>query len=139
MRSVKRIVGVAGFAAMISVAAGAALMPERNVAPEGVMVAGGIIAIDGDTLHIGGLRVRLADIDAPELFSPKCDAERDLAERAKLRLAELTDGPVLLSGTDVDLYGRQLRIVMRDGESVGAMLVAEGLARNWDGARHPWC
>jgi hypothetical protein len=28
---------------------------------------------------------------------------------------------------------------MRNGRSLGAMLVDEGLARRWDGARHPWC
>lgn len=38
-----------------------------------------------------------------------------------------------------DRYGRLLRVVVRGGESVGAVLVAEGLARRWDGARHPWC
>ena len=35
--------------------------------------------------------------------------------------------------------GRALRVVTRGGESIGGMLVAEGLARRWDGARHPWC
>ena len=40
---------------------------------------------------------------------------------------------------DEDQYGRKLRIVTRDGRSLGQILVAEGLARTWDGARHPWC
>ena len=29
--------------------------------------------------------------------------------------------------------------VMRDGRSIGAMLVAEGQARPWEGSRQPWC
>lgn len=33
------------------------------------------------------------------------------------------------NGRDEDKYGRKLRIVMRDGESLGGALVDEGLAR----------
>ena len=40
---------------------------------------------------------------------------------------------------DRDRYGRLLRIVTRDGNSLGMTLVAEGHARAWDGARRPWC
>ncbi len=36
---------------------------------------------------------------------------------------------------DADRYGRKLRLIMRDGESLGAALVDEGLADQWDGAR----
>ena len=42
-------------------------------------------------------------------------------------------------GRDQDRYGRKLRIVTRGGESLGEMLVAEGLAREWTGRREPWC
>ncbi|WP_394357150.1 hypothetical protein [Sphingopyxis indica] len=40
---------------------------------------------------------------------------------------------------DSDRYGRKLRIVVRGGTSVGSVLVAEGLARPWEGRRRPWC
>ena len=40
---------------------------------------------------------------------------------------------------DTDKYGRALRIVTRDGESVGAALVDEGLAERWKGYRGGWC
>jgi endonuclease YncB( thermonuclease family) len=36
-------------------------------------------------------------------------------------------------------YGRKLRILVRNGRSLGDTLVAEGLARRWDGARRSWC
>lgn len=42
-------------------------------------------------------------------------------------------------GRDSDRYGRKLRIVTRGGESVGDVLIGEGLARRWEGARRPWC
>lgn len=99
--------------------------------------------VDGDTLRFEGVKVRISDIDTPEVFSPKCRFEADLGEKATLRLqALLNAGPVSLarSGSrDEDQYGRKLRVVMRDGQSLGAILVAEGLARRWDGARHSWC
>ncbi len=38
-----------------------------------------------------------------------------------------------------DRYDRLLRVVERDGESVGAVLVDEGLAEEWGGNRIAWC
>jgi endonuclease YncB( thermonuclease family) len=99
--------------------------------------------IDGDTIRYGGVKVRLADIDAPEIFSPKCASEAALGQRATQRLAELMSaGPfevVHSGGRDEDIYGRKLRVIERGGRSVADTLVAEGLARRWDGARRSWC
>lgn len=98
--------------------------------------------VDGDTFWIDGVKVRIAGIDAPEVSSPHCGAERKLGDRATIRLAALLNAGAfeLASGPqDEDRYGRKLRIVMRDGVSIGDRLVAEGLARRWDGARRSWC
>ncbi len=99
--------------------------------------------IDGDTIRYDGIKVRLADIDAPEAFSPKCPSEAALGQRATQRLIEvLNAGPfqVVRSGDrDEDRYGRKLRVIERGGRSVADTLVAEGLARRWDGARRSWC
>lgn len=98
--------------------------------------------VDGDTFWIQGEKVRIADIDAPETHPPRCDHEADLGQRATLRLQELLNaGPVTLASADrdTDRYGRLLRIVERDGQSLGEQLVDEGLARRWTGRRLPWC
>lgn len=96
--------------------------------------------VDGDTWWQGGEKLRLADIDAPEIGSPKCEAERRLGERAKARLLELLNsGEVTIERQGRDRYGRTLAVVTIDGRSVGAQLIAEGLARRWDGARRSWC
>lgn len=98
--------------------------------------------VDGDTFWIDGQKVRIADIDAPETHPPRCAEEADLGERATLRLqALLNAGPVTLAPADrdTDRYGRLLRIVERDGRSIGDQLVDEGLARHWTGRRLPWC
>jgi endonuclease YncB( thermonuclease family) len=99
--------------------------------------------IDGDTVRYGGLTIRLEDIDAPETRSPKCTAEAALGRQATERLLELINaGPfrvVHTGGRDEDRYGRKLRVIERQGRSVGDTLIAEGLARRWDGARRSWC
>lgn len=98
--------------------------------------------VDGDTFWMSGERIRIADIDTPEINPPRCEEERLKGEAAKHRLRELLNaGPFsLVAGTrDEDQYDRKLRTVLRDGRSIGEMLVGEGLARRWDGARRSWC
>ena len=99
--------------------------------------------VDGDTIRYGGVRIRLEDIDAPEVFSPRCDSEKALGRRATERLVEwMNAGPfeiVRVGERDIDIYGRKLRVIERNGESAGDVLVSEGLARRWDGARRSWC
>jgi micrococcal nuclease len=98
--------------------------------------------VDGDTFWMGGEKIRIADIDAPETHPSRCAEEARLGRAATDRLQVLLNsGPVELASTDrdTDRYGRKLRIVMQDGRSVGVALVDEGLARRWDGRRRPWC
>jgi micrococcal nuclease len=98
--------------------------------------------VDGDTIWYGGVKIRLADIDTPEVFSPKCASEAALGRRATEHLQELLNaGPfeVVPIERDADRYGRKLRILERHGRSLGDILIAEGLARRWDGARRSWC
>lgn len=98
--------------------------------------------VDGDTFWFQGQKIRMADIDAPETHPSRCAHEADLGQRATLRLQDLlNEGPIILEpiGRDMDVYGRKLRIVARDGQSLGEILVSEGLARSWTGSRRPWC
>lgn len=98
--------------------------------------------VDGDTFWVNGKKVRIADIDTPEIHDPRCAREMQMGQRAKQRLLEsLNSGDFNLesSGRDHDRYGRSLRRVTRNGRSLGDAMVGEGLAREWDGRRHPWC
>lgn len=111
--------------------------PAARAAPAPVRV------IDGDTFDYDGVRIRIADIDTPEV-NGRCAYETDLAARATARLDSLLgEGAFELhpnpDGRDEDPYGRKLRIVTRGGQSLGDVLVAEGLARTWTGRREPWC
>ena len=49
------------------------------------------IIIDGDTIDIDGVRIRIVQIDTPETFGPRCENELILGLKAKKRLRELLD------------------------------------------------
>lgn len=96
---------------------------------------------DGDSIRCGAERVRISNIDAPELpGSPKCGSRHgytawcDYAagERARAALARRLGGQrvtIVRSGTDS--YGRTLALVQVNGQDVGEWLIAQGLARRW--------
>lgn len=98
--------------------------------------------VDGDTFWLDGTKFRIADINTPEIGAPACPAEAALGQKATRRLAELLSaGPFELAPADrdEDRYGRKLRIIERDGQSIGRQLIAEGLAHEWHGRRESWC
>ena len=99
--------------------------------------------VDGDTIWYAHQKIRVADINAPEIGHPQCDYELDLGNKATARLTELLNaGPFSLDATetrDVDKYGRKLRTITRGGKSLGMVLVGEGLAEAWIGYRRDWC
>lgn len=99
--------------------------------------------VDGDTFWMNGEKIRIADIDTPELNPARCTSEKAKGEAAKRALlSELNAGRFELAALgpdDTDVYGRKLRTVMRDSHSIGDRLIAKGLARPWTGSRRSWC
>lgn len=97
---------------------------------------------DGDTIRCGRERIRIADIDAPELpGSPKCEGYRtrsawcDYAkgyEATEALRAFLASGRVTVMRQGVDRYGRTLAYVSVNGVNAGDYLVRHGLARRWN-------
>lgn len=127
-------------AALLALTVGAALVRADTLAGTVQHV------VDGDTFAAGlagqpGVRVRISDIDAPELHG-RCITEIEMAERARDRLRALIGGRrvlLVIHARDHDRYGRLLAEVWVDGIPVGPQLVKEGLARPWTGRRMPWC
>lgn len=104
--------------------------PDRLAEGGAAVAPAAVRVIDGDTFEHDGMRVRVADIDAPELDG-RCAYETELAARATGRLrALLVGGDVARSpspdGRDEDRYGRKLRIV-------AARSVAFWWRRDWRG------
>lgn len=100
--------------------------------------------VDGDTIWYQGTKIRIADLDTPEVSNPACANEAMMGRKATVRLqALLNQGPFSLEpnpeGRSEDKYGRSLMLVIRGGASLGAVLVDEGLAEEWGGPRKAWC
>ena len=81
-------------------------------------------------------------IDAPETHEPRCATEAALGKAAAQRLLKLLNSGTVTTGAadrNKDPNGRLLRHLAVDGRDVGAMLIAAGLARRYDGSKKSWC
>ena len=87
-------------------------------------------AYDGDTVRLdSGQRVRLLQIDTPEIGSGECYSRA--ARKALVKLVPLGSQVTLEADRaldQVDRYGRLLRYVWRNGTNVNLALVREGAA-----------
>lgn len=106
---------------------------------------------DGDTFRVNihawpsvvGQRmpVRISGIDAPELRG-KCDAEKQLARKAKQFTVEALRSAKVIELRDID-RGKYFRIVADvyvDGENLAKQLIDSGLAVPYSGGtRQSWC
>lgn len=91
-----------------------------------------VVVIDGDTVlfkpdhyHSSGhafLKIRLADIDAPEHDQPYGDAATQALS------AQVLNQRVEADTVATDVYGRTIARIRMDGDEVGADLVRRGLA-----------
>ena len=141
------VAGVWAGTALLGTAYGAGWVPS---APRGARASFGYChvgggrncVVDGDTFYIGGAKVRIADIDAPETHDYRCRSELEHGERAARDLqALLNSGAVTMTSIDRDrdVYGRLLRNVQVNGRDVGEALISDGVARAYAGGRRSWC
>ena len=91
--------------------------------------------VDGDTLEIHGIRIRLWSIDAPE-SSQHCRGEDSLQYRCGAQAANDLDAfiarrPVNCSPLSLDPYGRTVATCSVGGTDLGEWLVRNGLALDW--------
>lgn len=98
-----------------------------------------LCVIDGDTLWVLGPdrtvaeKIRLQNVNAPELRRPRSRRERDRAVAAATFLQEkveqATSATIRRRGRD--RYGRTLARIAIDGQDLGRMLVRAGHAQRW--------
>lgn len=123
--------------------------------PQGVTYDAQILRVsDGDTVVISApflpdplkkeLAVRVFGVDTPEKgFRAKCPQEDQRGQAAseftKKAVAQTQKHQVILYGWD-KFGGRVLGDLILDGKSLRAMLIANGLAREYFGeAKTSWC
>lgn len=102
-----------------------------------------VIIIDGDTVNLPcpaatkgqrgcSERIRLINIDTPEISSVQCEAAYQLGLAAKDVLAELIRGkPVTVRRDGRDRYGRTLAYLSVNGQDIGEALITAGVALRW--------
>ncbi len=98
--------------------------------------------VDGDTIWQDGEKIRIMGYDTPEPTTNICGGatEVQLARLASDRLVQLlSHGNMTIERHGADHYGRTLAIIRVDGNDVGDILVAEGLARYWPDGPEFWC
>ena len=96
-------------------------------------IVGTARVLDGDTLDVGGVRVRMHGIDAPE-SRQLCQGGPDILLRcgdvATVELRRLVGGsPVRCRVRDTDRYGRTVATCHAAGTDLGAAMVSAGYAR----------
>ncbi|RYC17414.1 nuclease [Ciceribacter ferrooxidans] len=96
----------------------------------------------GDTFWHHKTKIVLADAVAPQTERAKCQAERDKGFAAKVRLKELLNAgafDLVAPGMPVAASGSEYKVVLRNGRSLGAVLLNDGLAQPRAGERKGWC
>ncbi len=99
--------------------------------------------VDGDTLWLNGVNLRLKDFDTPEPRTNICGGSREieLAHAATNRLQDLLNtNPWTIETFGMDGTGKRLLATIKiRGEDVGDILIREGLARRWPDGDEFWC
>ena len=97
--------------------------------------------IDGDTIRLDRERIRILGIDTPEMGSgARCNAERRLAEVAKMTLIDFIEGQRLeIDRRGKDRFGRTLAYIRVRGADVGEMLIRAHVAVRFGNGRPDWC
>ena len=83
--------------------------------------------VDGDTLDINGIRIRLALVDTPEIGQPGYDRAKHFVE--SLCLEKKGELDVDSGQRRGDRYGREVGVVYCDGVNVNDKLMANKMAR----------
>lgn len=99
-------------------------------------ITGPAFVIDGDTLDVAGVRVRLWGIDAPEAAQSCFDDKNQRYSCGSLAtdvlVEEIGMADVTCQKQDTDRYGRVVAICFVHGHDLGARMVQRGFALDYE-------
>ena len=102
---------------------------------------------DGDTCYVTvdgkNNKIRLLELDTPEISKPKCDEELELGLKARDYINILIENASSIefkTEYKEDYFGRILSYLIIDGEDVSAKLVSNNLGVVYDrNNKKDWC
>jgi len=102
---------------------------------------------DGDTCYVTidgkNAKIRLLELDTPEISKPKCDEELELGLKARDFVNDLIKKAETIefkTDYELDYSGRLLSYLIIDGDDVSALLVQNGLGVVYKkGHKMDWC
>ena len=102
---------------------------------------------DGDTCYVmidgNKAKIRLLELDTPEISKPKCEAEHELGLEARDYLNNLIANASLVeikTEYEKDYFGRTLAYLIIDGEDASAKIRSNNLGVIYErGNRKDWC
>ena len=106
-----------------------------------------LFCYDGDTCYViyegKKDKVRLLDLDTPEISNPQCEKEYILGIEAREYINQLIfDGKRIEFETEYnrDFFGRILSYIIVDGENVSKLMVSHSLGVVYDkNNKKDWC
>lgn len=108
------------------------IVVQAGVAFAAEPIAGRASVTDGDTVVIGGTRIRLHGIDAPEsaqLCQDAAGKDYRCGQVAALALSDrIGESPISCEPRDTDRYGRTVAICRKGADDLNAWMVAQGHA-----------
>ena len=106
-----------------------------------------LFCYDGDTCYVTvdgkKAKVRLLELDTPEISKPKCDTELELGIKARDYINNLiSNAKIIEFKTDFtkDYFGRILAYLVVDGEDVSEKIINNNLGVIYDrNNKKDWC
>ncbi|WHO39635.1 nuclease [Sphingobium sp. AP49] len=95
--------------------------------------------LSADSYAYQGRRYHLADISAPHVEGARCPAEADQARRGRTALQAMLNGGPFEARADTADTDPGARLLMRDGVSLGQLMILKGYARPWSNTPLDWC
>ena len=102
---------------------------------------------DGDTCYVtvdgANTKIRLLELDTPEISKPKCEQELEWGLRARDFINDKIENAQAIeikTNYELDWFGRTLSYLIIDGEDISAELVRNNLGFVYkNGFKVDWC
>jgi len=118
------------------------LSPVNSIADEFSLcddARGDACVLSADAYAWRGKRYHLADIQGPSEIEPQCPQEAALARKGRAALMAMMNGGAFQTLQDSADNDPAARVLMRDGVSIGQLMILKGHAKAWSRDPVNWC